>query len=153
MVHLASFWKNLKFAVKQCYQTVHFQLVKNWWKMPKFKTWNATFLGNFKHYAHIAIDFWSCTSSLIQIGNAVHNAHKTDAALKCCFSHTCSEWLRITWRSSVVVSTILWFCILFPSHFSFWLQYLPSYSRVRLLDFSCLRPNLTYVLTTYRSTV
>ena len=50
MVHLASFWKNLKFAVKQCYQTVHFQLVKNWWKMPKFKTWNATFWVIFKHY-------------------------------------------------------------------------------------------------------
>ena len=53
----------------------------------------------------------SCTSSLIQIGN-VHNAHKTQADVRC-FSHTCSEWLRITWRSSVVVSTILWFCIAF----------------------------------------
>ena len=31
-----------------------------------------------------SIDF-SCTSSLIQIGNAVHNAHKTDAALKMLF--------------------------------------------------------------------
>ena len=28
-------FENLKLVVKQCYQTVHYQKDKNWWKMPK----------------------------------------------------------------------------------------------------------------------
>ena len=34
------FWrgfKNLKLSVKQRYQTDHFELDKNWWKLPKYK--------------------------------------------------------------------------------------------------------------------
>ena len=33
-----------KLMVKQCYQTGHFQMDKNWRKMPKLKNSNATFL-------------------------------------------------------------------------------------------------------------
>ena len=45
------FWQvfeNPKLAVKQCYQTGHLQWDKNWWKMPKFKISNATFLVIFR---------------------------------------------------------------------------------------------------------
>ena len=37
MVHFGEFLKNLKLAIKQCYQTRQFYFDKNWWKMPKFK--------------------------------------------------------------------------------------------------------------------
>ena len=43
------YFKNLKVAVKQCYQIGQFQLDKNYWKMPKLKNQSATFLLIFKH--------------------------------------------------------------------------------------------------------
>ena len=43
-------FSNLKFEVKQCYQTGHFQYDKNWWKMPKLKNSNTTFCVIFKQY-------------------------------------------------------------------------------------------------------
>ena len=57
MVHFSDFLKNLKLAVKQCYQTED----KNWWKTPKLKNLNATFWVIFKHCEVILY------SSIIQI--------------------------------------------------------------------------------------
>ena len=37
MVNFGEFFENLKLAVKQYYQTGHFQKYKNWWKTPKLK--------------------------------------------------------------------------------------------------------------------
>ena len=47
----SSFWRvfeNLKFAVKQCYQTDQFWLDKNWWEMPKLEHSNETILDDFE---------------------------------------------------------------------------------------------------------
>ena len=49
MVNFGEFFEKLMLAVKQCYQTGQFKKDKNWWKMPKLKTSNATFWVNFKH--------------------------------------------------------------------------------------------------------
>ena len=40
-----------KLMVKQCCQASQFWLDKNWWKISKFKNWNATFLVIFKQRA------------------------------------------------------------------------------------------------------
>ena len=44
---------NLKFAVKQCYETGQFSLDKNWWKMPKWKNSVETFWAIFKHCGEV----------------------------------------------------------------------------------------------------
>ena len=49
--------KDLKLAVKQCYQVGPFILDKNWRKMPKLKNSNNTFSVIFKQCTHILLSY------------------------------------------------------------------------------------------------
>ena len=65
------FFFKLKFGIKQCYQIDHFYLDKDWWKIPKLKNSNATFLGDLetlwfsqKSRKYVKIEFLTKTHCL-----------------------------------------------------------------------------------------